>query len=199
MSARIFDTIFTLLAGFALGYVMSLFSSGSDDTSKQPLAVVTRPAIPNAAISSGTETVDVVQKNCSDDTESSRPTDTEAALPMAQVYRDMIGPIGDRSDSVSAYDLYAAFARDVRDEPWAAAMESGIAGWADDRSWSAEIEFVSCRSRFCVVAGSSPTGSTAFLGSMRDEGWWQAAGETTNIVHSAHDDSADFLLFFSRY
>jgi hypothetical protein len=139
--------------------------------------------------------------SCDDITSGVKQAVIATPEPIPDVYRDIVGPLAEQTSGPEPYDLYVAFARDVRDEPWAAAMETGIANWSAGKNPSAElvIDYVECRSSICVVAGYSSTGSTAFLGSMRDEGWWQAEGALMAVFHSGHDGSAEFLKFVTRY
>jgi hypothetical protein len=138
--------------------------------------------------------------NCVDMTSSSVQTALSTPEPIPEVYLDMIGYPEDSTPAPDRYDRYVAFARDVRDEPWAAAMEAGIANFAARlNQMEVVVEYIECRSLYCVIAGYSPTGSTAQLWDMRDTGWWQAAGAGADIVQSGRDGQADFVLFVERY
>jgi hypothetical protein len=124
---------------------------------------------------------------------------TPQQLPDA--YLEIVGPFENTKRPLETYDRYVAFAQDDRDESWAAAMEAGIANFAA-RQFEIDgtvVDFAECRSRFCVIAGHSPTGQTARFGSIRGEGWWQAAGPASKSVTSGHDGSLLYVLIYERY
>ena len=156
--------------------------------------------MPVASVQAGDTSTKSVNDNCADETSSPVQTALSAPEPMPEVYLDMIGYPEESTPAPDRYDRYVAFASDVRDESWAAAMEAGIANFAARlNQMEVVVEYIECRSLYCVIAGHSPTGSTAQLGDMRDTGWWQAAGTFADIVQSGRDGQADFVLFVERY
>lgn len=201
MIGRFADVAITFAAGLTIGYLISVVDKGGSNAPLEQVSNVSTPATPPEVESAQVTSTESAEASCPEVTRDIQQADFVTQEPMPRVYRDMIGPLTEQTAASEPYDLYAAFAREGRDEPWAVAMESGIANWSAGRNPSAEavIDYVECRSSFCVVAGHSSTGSTGFLGTMRDEGWWQATGDLTDIVHSGLDGSAEFLLFVSRY
>lgn len=201
MIVRFVDATATLAAGLAIGLLIAGAGRRSPD--------VPAAHVPHLSATDTLLTVSSAENALtgSDDTscDDITPNIKEQAIatpePVPEVYRDIVGPLAEQTSGPEPYDLYVAFAHDVRDEPWAAAMEAGIANWSAGKHPSAEpvIDYVECRSSICVIAGHSSTGSRALLGSMRDEGWWQAEGAPMGVVYSGHDGSVEFLTFVTRY
>ena len=196
MIARFADATTTLAAGLAIGFLIAEAGKSSPDV---PPAQVphssTAASLPTDSPAENTLT-DSDTTGCYDITSDTRQAAIATPEPVPDVYRGLIGPLGEQTSTPKPYDLYVAFARDVRDEPWAAAMEAGIANWSAGRNPSAEavIDYIECRSSSCMVAGHSPTGNLGFLGKIRDQGWWQGEGASMKVGYSG-----DILLFFNRY
>lgn len=201
MIGRPIDGAATLAVGLAIGFLITV---GAESDPDAPPAKVPRSSTaasqPTVSPADGILT-NIDDTSCDDITFGSKHEAIVTREPVPDVYRGMIGPLAERTPTPTSYDRYVAFARDVRDEPWAAAMEAGIANWSARRNPSADstIEYFECRSRFCVIAGHSSRGSSRSLSTMRDEGWWLAEGDGMLAVSSGRDSSLDFILFVERY
>lgn len=201
MIGRFVDTIATLAAGLVIGWLIS----GSDKVSPD-LA---------STLESGSGTATVLPavrpaENKLTDSNNVRcaevPSYTEQAAvgtpePLPAIYRGLIGSLTEQTLARNASDRYVAFMREVRDEPWAAAMEAGITSWSTGKDQQVEmvIDYIQCRSHSCIVAGQTLTGNTMSLGDLRNQGWWQAEDAGMLKVKSARDGTADFLFFIGRY
>lgn len=200
MIRRFIDAVATVLAGIAIGWLLAPGGQSDPRLRAERSPSATTPSMPVASVQAGDTSTESVNDNCADETSSPVQTALSTPEPIPEVYLDMIGYPEDGTSTPDRYDRYLAFARDVRDESWAAAMEAGIANFAARlNQMEVVVEYIECRTLYCVIAGHSPTGSQGQLGDMRDTGWWQAAGVGADIVQSGRDGQDDFVLFVERY
>ncbi len=88
-------------------------------------------------------------------TQPTQEIEPEAAISpimLPPAYEDHIRP---KQRQVSFADIHNLFKNEPRDEPWAAAMESGLNHYlanSGSGDW-AVVEYVECRSRICEIAG----------------------------------------------
>jgi hypothetical protein len=98
---------------------------------------------------------------------------------------------------------YELFATDERDESWAYTMELAIQNHlaVNQKPDGALIEYVECRSRMCVVAGTVPAGSNSdfseHLNAMRETGWWQLSDSASTAGGIANGEFR-FVTFIPR-
>jgi len=121
------------------------------------------------------------------------PETSVRKISLPQVYEDHIRP---RQRQVLFADIHYLFKNESRDEPWAAAMESGIIHYianSGSGNW-AVVDYIECRSGMCEIAGQM-TGKGNNPRRLVDEflnsGIWQ--GEPR--LHSSRFSEQDFKRF----
>lgn len=201
MITRILDVTLTLTVGLAAGYLVAGYSGNERGIPPATVSytgeTAARPSIDPAV----SNTVEGSVDDCRPEYTSDPAPSTDTTMPLPEVYLDVIGPLTPRRSGPEAYDYFAAFARELRDEPWAAAMEAGISSWVDEKRHvtGTTVDFAECRASVCVVAGHSTTGDTSLLDRIQYEGWWLASGPSMDMVVSGRDGSADFVKIYNRY
>jgi len=117
--------------------------------------------------------------------ESKSQVPAQTNLPHA--YLPFLEPKRHATRRMTSDENYNFFASDDRDESWAYTMELAMQDYiaSNQNTDGAIIEYVECRSRMCMVAGSVPDGSNDDFGehleAMQDTGWWQLS----NTSHTA--------------
>ena len=144
-----------------------------------------------------------------DGSKANAPEFARITVGTPSLYRELVGSIPRARPNLS--QVHADFKTEQRDEPWAAAMESGIRNYFSGRGKSDGLilEYLECRSRHCVGAGitaSSNKDTTGrvvsdtfkVVGDMAKAGWWQADGGMS-LIRSSPDGVDRFIVFVGRY
>ena len=198
MIERFVDTGVTIGAGLVVGWWLAPDGRSATEQPLQPEPPeIAAPAPAPAPILPPQESLAGKATDCAIPSASPAPT----AVLMPELYLDWIGYPPEPQTERYAYDYYADFAQDVRDEPWAAAMEAGIADFMARRlpPDKVVVDYVQCRSRQCVIAGYALADDTSAFGEIRNSGWWQAQGITYEVMTSGRDGRDNFVVFFERY
>jgi hypothetical protein len=195
---RLADAAVTAAVGVVAGWLLAAMIPAAPRPGSGPVPAEHPKSTPKASAPRGATSAG--RENCPRVFATSPASVNASREPLPGVYRDMIGPVQDKNPMQWAYDSYAAFARDVRDETWASTMEAGITVWAgglDGREMV--IDYVECRSKYCLIAGYELRGNTAQIGDLPAAGWWQADGSLSSHMVSGRDGRTDFVLFVDRY
>lgn len=150
---RVIDRLVTLCVGVAIGVVIMLAFAKQPGESED-VNITLNPEMTEDAGSAAAVENQITQTEISP-TQSEgeiEPESSVSPISIPDVYEDHIGP---QQREVSFADIHHVFKNEPRDEPWAAAMESGINHYlanSGSGDW-AVVEYLECRSRICEVAG----------------------------------------------
>jgi hypothetical protein len=194
------------LALFGAGTVFGaalMFAFGSRDESNRVASIAQVPiAAEELSPSSPVETSS--QSIAHEDPLSAAPNASgpmtsrvyESRLP--QQYQEMIDSV--RPRRLTFRERHIRFAQELRDEPWAFAMEAGITDFYAARapSLGAVIESIECRAENCEVAGYLADGTehiSSNLYEFTSEPWWQGSDATS--VHEFEADGRDSFVLLT--
>lgn len=202
-----------LLAGIVIGILIAPLVYDNFGPSDPPLAAGNTPDLansPSAEAPGSFETGQIVTENGSPSAsdrigEETRASNEHEPVPpsIPSIYEDHLR----RPDRMlEASDFHEIFKNELRDEPWAAAMESGIhhsianAGSGD---W-AVVEYVECRSRICEIAGYVQAGQhpMRLIEQFADSGAWPGVLEATvktRFPDPYSPDNERFIIIMSGY
>ena len=178
--------LFTLVLGIVLGLSIAIYLFPPDSDTQPGIATVVSDKITEA------ETRDQRQEIVPDlspgtsagpISEESEPAEGPNARPFVPAntpleYDELIGP---PVRSRGARELHATFKAEPRSDPWASAMEAGIAQTVSEHApgIGLSIEYIECRTTMCELGGVASVedvgNASALWSEVVQSGYWQGS------------------------
>jgi len=208
------DRLLTLSVGILTGVIVMLgLSNNSDEGERvkefpdlEMSSIATPPAISSdIRVDQDNRALKVAQN---EPTQKGSVEEVEfgsnvSPISIPAVYEDLVAQRHGQP-RVSFADIHKIFKNEPRDEPWAAAMESGINHYLANSGtgeW-AVVEYVECRSKICEIAGYTTGGDdnhhSDLISDFLRSGLWQGKP----ITHSSGFGNTDlkrFIIIISGY
>lgn len=195
------DRFITLSVGIAIGMVI-MFVLATRPEQSEEIKITPNPRIASNMVSpiAAEAQVAAAENNRTQPTSEIEPRTAISPILLPPAYEDHIRP---KRRQVSFADIHNLFKNEPRDEPWAAAMESGINHYlanSGSGDW-AVVEYVECRARICEIAGYR-TGTENHPKELVDEfvssGIWHG-NPRVHLDRFGEQDIKRFMIAISSY